>query len=104
VQQRNKMVGYAVLRIARKQASRASFLGSGVGVIASLEWFEGGIDGSFTLGPASLHSGAEPDKQAQINLSSRTNHPGYPTCYLVRLLLVRRISSCEIVVLAELFV
>jgi hypothetical protein len=98
------MFGYAVLRIARKRASSASFLGSSVGVIASLEWFEGGINGSFSLGPASLHSSAEPDEQAQINLSSRTNHPGYPTCYLVHLLLVRRISSCGIVALAELFV
>ena len=97
------MFGYAVLRIARKQSSRASFLGSGVGVIASLEWFEGGIDGSFTLGPASLHSGAEPDEQAQINLSSRTNHLGHATCYRVRLLLVRKISFCVIVALvAEL--
>ena len=96
------MFGYAVLRVACNQASRASFLGSSVGVIASVEWFEGGIDGSFDLGPASLHSGAEPDKQAQVNLSSRTNHPGHPTCYLVRLSLALKIPSCEIVALAEI--
>lgn len=45
-------------------------------------------DGQFNLGPASLRSGAEPDKQAQINLSTRTNHPAHPTCYLDRLSLV----------------
>ena len=59
-----------------------------MGVIARLEWFERNINGVFNLGPASLHSGAEPDEQAQINLSPRTNQAFVPTCYLIHLLLV----------------
>jgi hypothetical protein len=45
-------------------------------------------NGHSNLGPASLHSGAKPDEQAQINLSPRTNQAFVPTCYLVHLLLV----------------
>jgi hypothetical protein len=67
--------GYAVLRIARLP----SIIGQGrrpsVGVIARVVWFERDIDRPFNLGPASLHSGAEPDEQAQINLSSPYQPP-----------------------------
>jgi hypothetical protein len=75
VQHRSKRFGYAVLRIARLP----SIIGQGrrpsVGVIARVVWFERDIDRPFNLGPASLHSGAEPDEQAQINLSSPYQPP-----------------------------
>ena len=70
-----------------------------MGVIARLEWFEGDIHASLNLGPASLRSGAEPDEQAQMNLSPRTNHPAHPTCYLVRQPLVHGMSIYAIVAL-----